>query len=299
MSETSVHTESTHKEQAAHAWREATGFIPLLERPNPPSVFIDYDGQQHLWIRRGIAGRESLLARRYLEHTALEIDDSFKEAGTENISWFAVKKKLDIDDIHRNTVLEMCTNDTFTPAVETEFIHFLAEKTPLAISYALAIDVGRRTLEVAGWNNTANIDIDRITESVEAFMSRHSHELERDGDDAETIFSAQYVARHALYSRGTVVFATGDQSTELTTYEDFSLKRRDHTIEPIDGNVIYARVPFYMGEFRSSDYVQFHARNSPLPEVLRITAKGSRHPLYSMVHNPHSVERFLEERDQS
>lgn len=299
MSETSLPTETTHREQALHAWREATGFIPLLERPNPPSVFIDHDDQQYLWTRRGIAGRESLLSRRFFEHMTLELDDSHKENASEDISWLAVRRDLDTDDIHRRTVFEIGTNNTFTPPVEAEFIHFLSENTPSALSYALALNVGRRTLEATGWNNGSDIDIDLIVEAVEAFMGGSSREFNRDALDPNKTFSAQYVARHALYSRGTVVFANGDQATTLSTYEDFSLKRRDRTISPIEGNVIYTSVPFYAGEFRTDDYVPFHAKNSPLPKVLRRMANGSSHPLYSMVYNGHSVERFLEERDQS
>ncbi|GEM_PF-3136742 len=299
MSETSFPTDTTHKDQATHAWLEAVEFVPLFERTDAPALFVDRDDQQYLWSRRGVAGRESLLARRYFEQMTLKLDDSHKENGSEDISWLAVRRDLDVEDLHRRTVFEIGTNKAFTLPAEAELIHFLTENTPSAISYALALNVGRSTLEAAGWNNGSEIDIDLIVELVEAFMGGSSGEFNRDAVDPNKTFSAQYVARHALYSRGTVVFATGNQATTLSTYEDFSLKRRDRTIPPIEGNVIYTSIPFYAGEFRTDDYVPFHAKNSPLPQVLRVMANGSSHPLYSMVHHRHSVERFLKERDQS
>jgi hypothetical protein len=298
MSETLEITKASTHTKAAQAWFESAEFVPLFDRLELPPLFTDYDKSQQLWVRETTGGRESMLDRRYFEQTSVLVDQMhYKESGLHHLGRHAIRRSLDIDNRLRQSILKSGTNGAFNVGVENEFFHFLAENGPAAVSYAIAMDIKRRTLEVAGWNDGLEIDIDSIVEAVEVKLQGSIPEFI--WADFWENFSAQHVAIRALSVRGRVTFAREDQATDLTTYEDFSMKRRDRVIEPIEGNVMYIEVPFYSGEYGKNDYVPFHAKNAQFPKRGRTAiSSGGRHPLHSMVHDSQSVEAYLQKREE-
>jgi hypothetical protein len=298
MSETSELTEASIQSRAAQAWLASADFVPLLDRPQHIPLFIDRDESQHLWVRELTGGRESLLASRYFEQASVPVDQThFDATSLHYLGKHSIRHTLDIDNSLRQTIFTSGTNGAFDSGVENQFFHFLAENRPSAMSYAIAMDIKRRTLEVAGWNNGLEIDIDSIVEAIEVKLQGSIPEFI--WADFWENFSAQHVAIRALSVRGRVTFAREDQATDLTTYEDFSMKRRDRVIEPIEGNVMYIEVPFYSGEYGKTDYVPFHAKNAQFPKRGRTAiSSGGRHPLHSMVHDSQSVEAYLQKREE-
>jgi len=292
MSEIPEFNKSTVREKSAHAWRTSVGFVPLFDRSDiAERVFTDRDESEYLWLNK-TGGRESALARKYFEHKAILLDPS----ADPHQNAVRIRYDFDIKNGHREAVLDIGTNRAYGQGTENEFFHYLASGGSSAAAYSVAIDSGKRVLEVAGWNDGSEVDIDEVIEVIEAGVAERSF-LEQ--DEVLRCNPAQRIATRALYHRGRVNLAHGDRATELSTYEDFSLKRRDRTIDDVEGNVLHVEVPFYIGGQGVHDYVPFHARNSPLPEHYRVTFEGNSHPLYNMVRDPMRVKHYLEQRNVS
>ena len=280
----SEYSESATARQAVQDWWHGGEFVPqhLREVASKPA-------SSYVSLAEEIYSRTDIIEADLFN----QVTSSTEGRPTYQDGYYASR----MNESFIETAFEIGTNQGFDGGVPGEMFEYAASRDATATSYAHAIDLGARTLTLALWDNGEGHDFDRVAEIAEQKLG-HNHLPREDMATDFSLFSARFIAGHALYSRGKVVFASGDQQMTLQTFPDYNLQRTDQAIEAIEGNVTLFQVPYFMGK-DSLDYVRFHLQNAHEhdKQFTIWSAKKGREltRLEHMIHNHARLDRALEQ----